>query len=352
MTDKKLYKLGGSRIEYVGGSQDALHKDFSSMQSLRGSTGSALSALTCKTYMSKINRIAFMMTNKPYESYDFLTDADSVIKQIEDSDLKGKKDYLAAISKLLRYKKADESVLAKYGKAMTEQKDIETKTRGNNKSKAKDIEKADGMTLKQIQSKIKAYTVTANSKLDEPKLVNKVLVSFYFMNENKGIPYFVPRNDLPEFKIVSINRSKKALGPEYNYLVIDAEKKPTKIIMKNYKTKSTYGTQSFQISTMLAELLQAYIIAFNKVSGDYLFTDKNNQPFKHNNFSALLENAMNEVLGSRIGVDLARQIVITNFYNDNPMATINQKNDVARAFLHSASTSSEYVRPDLITKPK
>ena len=339
----KQYKIGDSSIEYIGGSQDALHRDFSSMQSLRGST---LSALTCKTYISKINRIAFMMTGKPYEQADFLLDANSVIKKIEASDLKGKKDYLAAISKLLRHKKASEDVLAKYGKAMIKEKEIETTARGNNKSKAKDIEKTNGMNLTEIQKKIKNY-----EPLDDAKLINKILVSFYFMNNNpEGIPYFVPRNDLPEFKIVSLNRAKKSLPVEYNYLVIDANKKPTRIIMKNYKTKATYGSQSFQISPMLVDLLQAYIVEFKKQSGDFLFVDKNNQPFKHNNFSNIIENAMNDVLGSRIGVDLARQIVLTNIYNDYPLMTINQKAELARAFLHSAAMSGEYLRPDLVEK--
>ena len=49
----------------------------------------------------------------------------------------------------------------------------------------------------------------------------------------------------------------------------------------------------------------------------------------------------------------SRQIVISNIYNDNPLMTINEKNEIARAFLHSSNVANEYIRPDLIpTKGK
>ena len=350
-TNKKVYKLRKDKatFEYESaGALEDLQNEFSNMGSKRGTS---LSQQTCKTYISKINRIAFMMTGKPYENYEFLKDADKVIKKIEDSDLKSKKDYLSAVSKLLRHKKVKEDILEKYNKAMAKEKETETKARGNNLAKKEDIKKTDGKTLKQIQKEIENYQITDNGKIDDTKLINKLIVSFYFMNfDSQGLPNFIPRNDLPEFKIVSVNRTKKQLSPDFNYLVVDDNKRPNKIIMKNYKTKATYGTQSFKISNTLIDLLEKYLREYGKANGDYLFVDKNNKPFKHNNFANIIENAMKEILGAKIGIDLARQIVLTNVYNDNPLMTINQKNLVALAFLHSASIASEYIRPDLIVK--
>ena len=80
--------------------------------------GTSLSPQTLKSYISKLNRIAILMTGKPYENSKFLMDADKVIKAIESSNMKSKKDYLAAISKLLRSKNVGEDILEKYGKAM------------------------------------------------------------------------------------------------------------------------------------------------------------------------------------------------------------------------------------------
>ena len=348
-SNKKVYKLRKDKIAFEyddGGALEDLQKDFNNMTSKRGT---ALSPQTCKSYISKINRIAYMMTNKPYENYEFLKDADRVIKKIEDSDLKSKKDYLSAISKLLRHKNVNAIHIDKYVKAMTKEKELETKSRGNNIAKKEDIQKTNGKSLKDIQKLITDYSIMDNGKIDDEKLINKLLVSFYFMNFNTdGLPNFIPRNDLPEFKIISVNRTKKQLSPDFNYLVVNENKIPTKIIMKNYKTKSTYGTQSFKISNELATLVQKYLQEYGKANGDYLFVDRNSKPFKHNNFANIIENAMQNIIGSKIGIDLARQILLTNIYNDNPLMTINQKNEVGRAFLHNASMSQEYLRPDLV----
>jgi hypothetical protein len=57
---------------------------------------------------------------------------------------------------------------------------------------------------------------------------------------------------------------------------------------------------------------------------------------------------MESVLGSRIGIDLARQILISNLYNN--LLTINEKHDLARAFLHSPEIAQEYIRINLVNK--
>jgi hypothetical protein len=345
---KRIYKVRkeGKAYEYEGGAIDNLINDFKTLNTRKGVS---LSPQTLKSYISKVNRIAILATGKPYENSKFLLDADKIIKAIESSSMKSKKDYLAAITKLLRSKETDEDILKKYSAAMTKEKDNETKARGDNLAKKKDVEKTNGKTLKEIQKEITNYSIMDSGKLDEDRLINKLLASFYFMNmDSHDLPLFIPRNDLPEFKLVSLNRTRKQLPSEYNYLVVDGNNKPIKIIMKNYKTKATYGTQSFKISPMLSSLLEKYIDVFEKKPGEYLFIDKAGRPFKHTTFANMIEGAMKDILGSKIGIDLARQIVISNIYNDNGLMTINQKNEVARAFLHSASVANEYIRPDLI----
>jgi hypothetical protein len=123
---------------------------------------------------------------------------------------------------------------------------------------------------------------------------------------------------------------------------------PTKIIMQNYKTKNIYGKQTFAISKELSQILQQYILEYKKQNGDYLFVMRDGKPFKASNFTNLINNGMNAVIGKPIGIDLARQIILSNVYHTNPLMSINQKNEVARAFLHSSSMAQEYVRGDLI----
>ena len=339
----KIYKLKNSNEKYEVNND--LLTEFSNMESRNGTS---LSRYSCKSYASKINRIAILMTNKPYEDYKyFVNNVDNIIKSVNASDLKSKKDYFSAINKLLKSKNVNDTILDKYKQAMKIQKENEDETRGNNMATDSNVKKSKqaGNDLEDIQTKIKKYSIIdENNKIDDSKLINLLLVSFYFMNKN-----FIPRNDLPEFKIVSVNKSKKPLSNEFNYLVITPNKKPVKIIMKNYKTKTTYGTQSFNLSPFLDNVLQLYLTEYNKQTGDYLFVDKNNKPFKHSNFSNLIENSMNDILGSKIGIDLARQIVLSNTYNNN-LLTINEKKELARAFLHSPDIAQEYIRINLVNK--
>ena len=339
----KIYKLKNSNEKYEVNND--LLTEFSNMESRNGTS---LSPYSCKSYASKVNRIAILMTNKPYEDYKyFVNNVDNIIKSVNASDLKSKKDYFSAINKLLKSKNVNDTILDKYKQAMKINKEQEDETRGNNMATDSNVKKSKqaGNDLEDIQTKIKKYSIIdENNKIDDSKLINLLLVSFYFMNKN-----FIPRNDLPEFKIVSVNKSKKPLSNEFNYLVITPNKKPVKIIMKNYKTKSTYGTQSFNLSPFLDNVLQLYLTEYNKQTGDYLFVDKNDKPFKHSNFSNLIENSMNDILGSKIGIDLARQIVLSNTYNNN-LLTINEKKELARAFLHSPDIAQEYIRINLVNK--
>jgi len=343
MTSTKLYRLKNSNESYQVNNN--LLTEFENMKSRNGES---LSPYSCKSYASKVNRVSILMTNKPYDDFKyFVNNIDNIIKKVNDSELKSKKDYFSAINKLLKSKNVSETVLDKYKQAMKIQKEKEQETRGENMATDTNVKKSQtaGNDLEDIQNKIKKYSILDNGKINDIKLINKLLVSFYFMNQQN----FIPRNDLPEFKLVSITKSKKPLSDEFNYIVISPDKRPLKIIMKNYKTKSKYGTQSFKLSSYLEEILQTYLKEYNKIPNDFLFVDKHNKQFKHSNFSNLIENAMESILGSRIGIDLARQIVLSNLYNSSLM-TINQKNELARAFLHSPEIAQEYVRVNLINK--
>ena len=339
----KIYKLKNSNEKY-----EVNNDLLTEFQNMKSRNGESLSPYSCKSYASKVNRISILMTNKPYEDYKyFVNNVDNIIKSVNQSNLKSKKDYFSAINKLLKSKNVNDTILDKYKQAMKINKEQEDETRGNNMATDSNVKKSKqaGNDLEDIQTKIKNYSIMdKNNKIDDSKLINLLLVSFYFMNKN-----FIPRNDLPEFKIISVNKSKKPLSNEFNYLVITPNKKPVKIIMKNYKTKSTYGTQSFNLSPFLDNVLQLYLTEYNKQTGDYLFVDKNNKPFKHSNFSNLIENSMNDILGSKIGIDLARQIVLSNTYNNN-LLTINEKKELARAFLHSPDIAQEYIRVNLVNK--
>ena len=88
------------------------------------------------------------------------------------------------------------------------------------------------------------------------KLLHKTIVAFYFENS------LVPRNDLGIMRLANW-WNKKDLNPLNNYITVK-NGEPYKIVMLAYKTASTYGKQTFQITEELGKMLKLYINALRK----------------------------------------------------------------------------------------
>jgi hypothetical protein len=133
---------------------------------------------------------------------------------------------------------------------------------------------------------------------------------------------------------------------------VTANKDPKTFVMCNYKISSTYGCQRFPITNPeLKQLLKLYITEFEKNNGDFLFVDKNGEPFKSNNFNDLILQSMKAVLGKPINIDLIRKIWITTFMKDG-LKSENEKEAFARRLLHSAEKQKEYVKVNLFDDDK
>ena len=97
-TNKKVYRLKNSNESFEVNNN--LLNEFENMESRNGER---LSPYSCKSYASKVNRIAILTTNKPYEDFKyFVNNVNNIIKKVNDSNLKSKKDYFSAINKLLK----------------------------------------------------------------------------------------------------------------------------------------------------------------------------------------------------------------------------------------------------------
>ena len=136
------------------------------------------------------------------------------------------------------------------------------------------------------------------------------------------------------------------MNPEFNYITLDKNKTPLEIIMNNYKSRNTYGRQKFTITNDVRVLLKQYIISFNKQAGDYLFVMKDGQPFKKSNFTDLIGNAMEAVVGKRINIDLIRKIQITQYYNEHAHSIEEDEAD-SRRYLHSSNIHKEYLKTNI-----
>jgi len=329
-------KTGGASVAYTN-NDDALNNLNVVFSKLKTSLGDLLSPISVKNYVNKINRISILTENKPFTNINFLLDSNKVINDLQNSHLKSKKDYLSAISKLLQAMEQPPEIIKEYQNAMNTMKQEQYITRNENIATEQNAERS--LNMKDIKKKMNSYKFTNDEELQKILIVN-----FYFGNTEN----LVPRNDLINMKIISPTKAKKTLDPLFNYLVVNNQGKAEKIILNSYKTFRTYGEQSFNISDNLTRLLFTYLKKFNKHYNDYLFTRRDGiTPYNNSTFSRIIECSMNDVLGTPINIDLVRQIVITNFHNLNPLASINEKSAFARRFLHSSSQNLEYIKQNI-----
>jgi hypothetical protein len=337
--------MSSTRIRVIGGNSDVVFENkqdklneletiFKNMATKKGK----LSDNSIKSYVSKLNRLSILCLNHSFYNDKFLMTPKNVINKIDNSALKSKKDYIGAICKYLSYKPVDPSILKQYHDAMNNYKNETNKTRDKNQATQINVEKS--LSMEDIKKKIIKFKIN-----DEFDLFDLVIVLFYFGNTDN----FIPRNDLPNFKITYEPYIRKPnMNKLYNYLTIDRKNKPLKIVMNNYKTAPTYGKKEFNISNELKHVLTIYLTQLKKQPGDNLFVMRDGMtPYTKTAFAYAIERAMKNVLGTPINVDLARQIITTNWYKNNPLASKEQKDEFASRFLHSASTNFEYMRNNL-----
>lgn len=318
---------------------DELRQIFSKMKS---KTGNPLSKITINGYVAKINKLSILMLGHGWNGdMKFLLKTDLIIKKIDDSEMKSKKDYLSPVIKLLQYYGENDKSIKTVNDKMANYKQHEDNNRNDNIATHK--EKNNALTLKEINEKLNNYSITQNDNINKTHLLNKLIVSLYFDNE------LIARNNYWNMKIASISKKNKDFNNNYNYLILDRNRKPIQFVMLNYKTDNKYGIQKFNITNKrLIDLLTEYINTFNKAPGEFLFTDNNGNEYTANSFNKVLLNSMYNVLNKSLNIDLIRKIHITEFMRGNSgLVSENEKRDFARRFLHSPDKQKEYVKIDL-----
>jgi hypothetical protein len=346
-TNSKVYRARKNGVSNDGYIQypEALEKLRSIFSKMKSKNGTPLTNQTITNYTNKINKISIMMLGHGYNGDNkFLLKPDPIIQKLNESGLKSQKDYLSPIVKLLQYLGGNDKQIKEMNTNMISYKEEEDTKRKDNKATTK--EKQNAIPLDEIKKKLEKYSYGSNGNIDKTKLINKLLVSLYFDNE------LIARNNYYNMKIASITKKNKDFNRNYNYLILDRNKKPVSFIMLNYKTANTYGMQKFPIkSNQLINVISDYMNAFNKQPGDLLFADKNNNEFRPTTFIDMIINAMNDVLGKPINIGLIRKIHITEFIKSG-LKSENEKEEFAKRLLHSVSKQKEYVKVNLFKEDR
>jgi hypothetical protein len=308
---------------------------------LKTRTGQSLRPLTVNNYTTKINKLSQIVNGSNYDgNNNWMLKPENVLDKLQATHLKSQKDYISPVVKLLYHLKVDENIIKRYNTDMTKLKSAEDDIRKDNK--ASDKEKQNAIPLKDINKAIDMYSIKdSKDNIDDNKLICKLIVCLYFKNE------LIARNNYYNMKIATTTKKLKDLNPKFNYLIVSKDMKPLQFIMLNYKTSEKYGMQKFSIlDDTLKKLLELYLSEWKRQPGEFLFVMNNGNEFKPTNYSNLIEQCMQKVLGKPLNIDLIRKIHITEF-TKNGLKSENEKEAFARRLLHSANVQREYVKTDL-----
>ena len=134
-------------------------------------------------------------------------------------------------------------------------------------------------------------------KLDDP--MEKLIYAVYM---------YVPPRRVKDYYLLTPTTEKdyESLDTDYNYLVLT---KPIKIVFNNYKTKSKFKQQVFDLPDDLAKLFRDYIQRENLDSNHFIFHQSGDKRLTigQSNFSAKVKKIFTKLYGAGITVTNVRQ---------------------------------------------
>lgn len=296
-------------------------------------------------YVTKLQRLSVLVRNKTIDrSWDWLKDYGAVVDALTKSGLKTLKDYLSPVCRLLPilFPKEDK-LLERYRDKMGEWSDATMATRKQNV--ATDDEEKRYIPLGDAQRRIQEF-----EPVDDMDLVFQLICALYFMG---GKDSLVPRNDLPSLRIVSSKKKQRDLKADYNYIVVDTanEMRPVGVLMQRYKSSEKWGKQKFGFSEYQRDILHKYIRAWKKQPGDFLFVNRRGEPFNPTTFRDVMRQATERVLKTNINVNLARKIVVSDFYAHGPHS-VAEEESFHRRLLHTPEMGRTYMKLAFAKKRK
>lgn len=287
-----------------------------------------LKASVSPTSYTQYSRIYKLLDLK---SISELKDDRLIWAKIEDKSANTRKNYLAAIVKLLRMMPDSEDVKAlieTYSKMMNTE--IEA-TKPSNHYNEK--QKANLMTLAEIEkirdtmlSDIKSADMT--KRINYETVLDHLILSLYTLQP--------PRRN--EYYDMLIAKTPAKLDDQHNFLLWTPKKK--EFIFQRYKTAKTYGVERFQIPADLQEVIKRYMKVRESIAlpgNDNFLVKYGNLVFENSND---ITRRLNRALGKNIGASMLRHIYLSEKYGK----TIKMMEKDAEALGHSVGQQREYIK--------
>ena len=171
-------------------------------------------------------------------------------------------------------------------------------------------------------------------KLDDTD-ISKLLIGMY--------TYIPPvRSDYDKLLIINFKEEDKMMNNEDNYMVFDEKNKMYYIVLRKYKTSKTYKNIKIDLPKELIKLIK---ISLNEKPRDYLFIQKNNQPYdKPNTFNKWANRKLKAVIGKpNFSLTTLRHIYITRDDLKLERQSGTDRNEIAQIMGHSIATQQTYL---------
>jgi len=207
--------------------------------------------------------------------------------------------------------------------------------RGNpNKQTKTEQQEENWIDLKQLK------TIFKDQK-DNFSIQDQVLIGMYILMPPARLDYhnlkiirsqFVnPETNLPD-----------GITEKQNYLKIfkRAGRPYTELVLKEYKTASTYGEQISKLPKPITDLILKL-----PVTSEYLFQKKSGGPFSSpETYGVYLRGVFNKLTGKNLSVDILRSIYISDFRKGEK--TTLKKQELAKKMMNSVNVQDDYLKID------
>jgi integrase len=245
--------------------------------------GKVQSENTIKLYEANLKRLnGGVLPTSPA----FLKDTQAVMQKIEKFSLNTKKTYFITIVSYLKDKKIPKKTIKFY----TDKMDELNKTFEQHKGEKTETQKENWMEWNEVMDRYKEL---------KPKSLNHLVLSLYVLQP--------PRRSKDYYLMVVVPEYNETLDKEFNYL----DWKNMRMYFSNFKTKSTYGTQTVDVSPELQEVLHNHFPLRKKFEPFFLL-EKDAERLPENGITRIL----NKVFGKKVSVSMLRNFYLSSKYKD------------------------------------
>jgi len=303
-------------------SSTSLDAIFASKQAAATVKGHTIKKESVASALKRIKRIYKYKTSNDMTCFDWVRDTGSVAKFIETCDKWKSKE-----SKLQQYQ-ALASILKVFKDYQVEYKFYSNKSVAGRKQKDK-IDDENKLTEKEKQNYLDWDKIVKLNKKDDLSPYDAAVIACYTL---------IPPRRAKDYGLMRLTTTDTDSG--FNYLLLNARGKPSKLIFLNYKTDKQFGRQEFDVPRGLSARLQAHMTAAGLESGDFLFGKSKSEPYK--SFSPQITKVFKAHTGKSISVNILRHSYISHFLKQE--RTLAERKATAAYMAHGLISQLKYNR--------